>query len=173
MAIIVSTTSVDAIVLGGPGKSVFEDGKAASGATSTWLQGDLICLDTSTHVLRRVAATADSATFVGVSDNVVTAGKLAGPYDGLTAVDASQKSPGFVGPKYGVVAAMTLKTSDAFNIGDKVYLADTLNCQTVSVTDPGDHNYVGIFQGPSAVASATAGQTGNILINSVYPAVSF
>lgn len=169
MAISASSLSVDNIVRGGPGRSIFEDGKAAVGTGSTWNQGDQICFDTSLVILRAVTGTGDAATIVGVADNVVTSGKLAGPYDGLTAVNAAQVSPGFVGPKYGVTARLTLKTGDAFNIGDKVYLADGADTQTVSSTDPGDHNHVGIFVGLVAVASAAAGQTGDVLYGCRYP----
>lgn len=173
MAISASSGAYDSIVRGGPGKSVFEDGKAAVSSASTWNQGDFLYLDTTAHVMKSVTATGNAATILGVADCSVTAGKLVGPYDGLTAVNASSQSPGFTGPKYGVVSNKTLKTADAFNIGDKVYLADGLDAQSVSSTDPGDHNYVGIFQGPSTVASAAAGQQGQILIISAYPAVSY
>lgn len=172
MAITAATAAYDAIVRRGPGKSVFEDGKAATTSSSTWLQGDLICLDTSGHYLRRVAATGDYSTFVGIADNSVTSGKLAGPYDGLTAVDAVTSGPGFCGPKYGVVASLKLKTSDAFNIGDKVYLCNGSDTQTVTSTDPGSSDYIGIFQGPANVASAAAGQRGHILVVAQYPAIS-
>lgn len=151
------------------GRSLFDSGKYAVDASSTWNQGDLIMFNTSVHALRRVTATGDGATFVGIADNVVTAGKLAGPYDGLTAVSAAQVSPQFVGPKFGVVASLVLKTSDAFNIGSKVFLDDGGNSQQVTVTDPSDGNYIGIFVGPAAIASATAGQTGFILIGARYP----
>lgn len=172
MAISASSGSVDNLVRSGPGRSIFEDGKAAVGSGSTWNQGDQICFDTSLHYLRAVTATGDALTIVGIADNVVSAGALVGPYQGLTAVAGAQVSPGFVGPKYGVTARLTLKTSDAFNIGDKVYLADGQSCQVVSSSNPGDGNYVGIFMGPSAVASASAGQTGDILYGARYPAAA-
>lgn len=169
MAISASSLSVDLIVRGGPGRSIFDDGKAAVTSNSTWNQGDQICFDTGLICLRAVSATGDAATIVGIADNVVTSGKLAGPYDGLTPVNAAQVSPGFAGPKYGVSARLTLKTGDAFAIGAKVYLADGANTQTVSSTDPGDHNHVGIFVGLAAVASAAAGQTGDVLYGCRYP----
>lgn len=172
MAITAATSAFDSIVRGGPGASVFEDGKAACSSASTWLQGDFIYLDTSVHVLKRVAATGDAATLVGVADNSVTSGKLVGPYDGLTAVDAASVGPGFVGPKYGVISSKTLKTSDAFVIGGKVYLSNGGDTQTVTSTDPGGDLYVGIFVGPAAVASAAAGQQGQIKIIARYPGVS-
>jgi hypothetical protein len=165
---ITAATSADRIVRRGPGKSLFESGKSASGSTSTWNQGELICLDATTHTLRRIVATADAATLVGISDNVIVAGKLVGPYSGLTATDAAEVGPDFAGPKYGVTASLTLKTGDAFNPGDKVYAADTLTSATVSITDPSDHNHVGIYVG-KAITAAIAGQTGPILIGCRVP----
>lgn len=169
MAITAATSSSNNIVRKGPGKTIFEEAKPVVSASSTWLQGEILCFDTSSHIIRRVAATGDAATLLGVADNVVTSGKLAGPYDGLTAVDAAQVSPGIVGPKYGVEVSLVLKTADAINPGDKVYLADGLSTQTVSVTDPGDHNHVGIYLG-AAIASAAAGQLITVLLGARYPA---
>lgn len=170
MAISASTSGYDSIILSGPGKSLFENGKVAAG-TSTWNQGDIMCFDTSTHVIRAVAATGDAVTLIGVADNSVVSGKLLGPYTGLTATNAAEVGPGFAGPKYGVVANPILNTGDAFAIGAKVYLIDALSCQTVSSTDPGDHNYIGIYQGP-AVTSAAAGQKGPVLIGARYPSAT-
>jgi hypothetical protein len=129
-----------------------------------------MCFDTTALNIRAVTATGDAATLIGISDVQVTSGKLAGPYDGLTAVDASQVGPDFVGPKFGVEADMVLNTGDAFTMGCKVYLKDTTNTQTVSVSNPGDNNYIGLFvdmNGP--VTSASAGQVGRILIGCRYP----
>lgn len=172
MAISAAGSNADRIVRGDNGQTLFDEGKWACDASSTWNQGDLIMFNTTAHALRRVAATGDALTCVGIADNVVTGGVLAGPYDGLTAVNAAQVSPGFVGPKFGCVASMKLKTSDALNIGNKVYLVDGGDSQTVTVTDPGDGNYIGIFVGPAAVASAAAGQQGQIKIGARFPAAT-
>ncbi len=144
-------------------KSFFEDAKALASSAVSWNQGDLLYLDTSAHLIKRVAATGDAATFLGIAENTVSAGILVGPYSGLTAVNAAEAIACLVGPSFGVEALMVLKTSDAFNPGDKVYLVSGGNSQQVSVTDPGDGNYIGQFQGP-AVASAAAGQTGACLL---------
>ena len=172
MAILASTLSVDAIVKKGPGESLFENGQDAVSASSTWYQGDLMCFDTSSNILRVVAATTDAVTLVGIADNTVIGGKLLGPYAGLTATDAAEKGPGFAGPKYGVIASLVLKTGDALAVGAKVYLADGLDTKSVSATDPGDHNYIGIYQGPAAISSATAGQKINVLLGARYPAAT-
>jgi predicted RecA/RadA family phage recombinase len=166
MSITAATASYPAnIFQGSPGKTLFESGKSVSSSASNWVQGDFVYLDTGNHILNRVSSTGNAATIMGVADNVVTAGKLAGPYDGLTAVDASQVTPEFTGARYGVVSQPKLKASDAFHPGDKVYLSDGGDTQTVTSSDPGDGNYVGIYVGVT-VASAASGQRGFIRVGS-------
>lgn len=173
MAITAATSANRIVRNGAMAKTLFEDGKSAVTSASSWGQGVLCFFDTTAHAIKQIAALNDTDTLVGISDNVVTSGKLAGPYDGLTPVDAAQVTPGFVGPKFGCTGRLTLKTGDAFNPGDKVYLVDALDNATVSVTDSGGMghvgNYVGIFVG-TPVASAAAGQTGDVLIGCRYPA---
>jgi hypothetical protein len=173
MAITAATSSYDRIIRSSAnnGKSLFEDGKAGVSSSSTWYQGDLLCYDTSSNILRVVAATSDAATFVGIADNQVASGVLYGPYQGLTPVDAAQKSPGFVGPKYGVSANMIANTGDTFVFGAKVYLLNGGTTQQVTVTDPGDHNYIGIYVG-SGLTSAAAGALVPCLLGARYPAAS-
>lgn len=171
MAITASTSGYDSIVKCGPGKTLFEEALPFVSSSITWYQGDMLCYDTSAHTLRVVAATSDAATIVGVADNTVISGQLNSPYAGLTAVNAAQTSPGIAGPKYGVVATPVLKTSDAFAPGVKVYLVNGGNTQTVSSTDPGDGNYIGIYVGAN-VASATAGQKGQVLVGARYPSAT-
>lgn len=169
MAITATTSGNDRIVFGDSGRSLFNTGKSAVTSSSNWYQGDLIYFDTSNHILNVVAATGNAATFVGIADNTVQSGKLVGPYTGLTLTNSAEVTPGFVGPKFGVVANMILNTGDNFVIGGKVYLTDTQSSQTVTITDPSDHNYIGIFVGPSAVSSAAAGQQGWCLLGARYP----
>lgn len=172
MAISAATSAMRLTRGGSTAKSLFEDGKAATTSSSTWNQGELICMDSSGHYLRRVAATTDADTLVGMSDNVIISGKLAGPYDGLTAVDAAQVSPGFVGPKYGATAQVTLNTGDTVTPGAKLYLVDGADTATVSVTDGGGSghtgSYVGIYLG-SGVTSAAAGTQIPMLVGARWP----
>lgn len=172
MAISAATQNADRIVRSAAnnGKSLFEDGKVAVSSSSSWYQGDLICYDTSSKILRVVAATGDAASIVGVADNQVVSGQLNSPYAGLTPVNAAQVSPGFVGPKYGVVAGMKLKTGDTVAVGDKVYLADGQDSQTVSVTDPGDGLFVGICVS-AGVTSAPAGTVISCRLLARYPVI--
>ena len=125
MSITAAGANFDAIVQDGPGKTMFESGKAVVSSASNWNQGDLVYLDTTNHILNRVSSTAHAISIQGVADNVVTSGKLAGPYDGLTAVDAAQVTPDFAGSRYGVVASMKLVSGQAYNVGAKVYLWDS------------------------------------------------
>jgi len=168
MAISAATYSVDRIIRSkaNNGKSMFEDGKSVCNSSSTWYQGDLICRDATSGCLRVIAATTDAATLVGIADNQVSSGKLYSPYNGLTYVDAAQVSPGFVGPKYGVVASMKLNTGDTLIPGQKVYSCDATDTQTVTATVAGSS--VGIYVG-SGVTSAPAGTLVPVLIQANYP----
>lgn len=148
-------------------KSFFESAYPVLSTAVTYKQGDFIAFDTSGKVLK-VAGTADIDNLLGIARQSITLGIAPNPYQG-TAVDASTAISDVAGPVYGVTATMTLKTGDAFALGDKVYL--TADPQTVTVTDPGSGTKnCGIFNGPLAVASASAGQTGTILIGARYTA---
>jgi hypothetical protein len=145
-------------------KSLFESAYGVLSSSVTYNQGDFLALDTVNHVLK-AAGTADIDNLLGIARQSILNGVAPNPYQG-TAVDASQAIADVAGPVYGVTAFMVLNTGDAFNMGDKVYL--TGDPQTVTSTDPGSGKACGIFDGPVAVASAAAGQTGDILIGARY-----
>lgn len=169
MAITSAGVAVNRIVRNGPGKSLFDDCSNVSASVS-WNQGDLIAYDTSAHKLKVVTAQTDAANFVGIADNTIVSGKLAGPYDGLTGNDAASVGPLFCGPKYGVVASMKLNSGDSFVHGQPVYLTSAGDSQTVTITAPTTNDPIGIYQGPSLTAGA--GSVGNVLIGSRYPNVA-
>lgn len=159
-----STLAVNNIVRGENAKSIFESAKAVISSAVTCNQGDLIAFDTSAKILKAVTATSDAANILGVACQTLVSGKVKSPYSG-TAVDASQALEDVKGPVYSVVAKLSLLSGDTFHPGDKVYLAAT-DAQTVTVTDPGDHNHVGIFQG--AQVTAGSGSTGEVLVGARY-----
>lgn len=162
MAITASTSGKNRIYRSLAARSVFENAKSVISSAVTWYQGDLLYFDDSANLIKVVAATGNAATFLGIADNTVISGKLQGPYTGLTAVDAAVASGAVLGPKYDVEAKMKLKSGDTFNPGDKVYLVDGGDSQTVTSTDPGDGNFIGFFQ--DAQVTATSGSEGVILI---------
>jgi hypothetical protein len=167
-----ATTAFDAIIRSGAnnGKSMFDDLAASSGAsTNSWNQGDLLCYDTSNFYLRAVTATGDGLSVIGIADQTVTSGKLAGPYDGLTQNNTASYGLAPSGPKYGVVAQMKLVSGVAYNFGCKVFLTNT-DAQTVSSTG-GDTNYVGVYVGPT-LASAGSAVRGACLIGARWPAAT-
>jgi hypothetical protein len=141
-------------------KSMFESAFPVLSTAVTYNQGDILYFDDSANLIKPIAASGDAATVLGVARQTVVSGKVASAYS--TAVDAAQGISDVAGPVYGVVAFFTLKTSDAFNPGDKVYPVTT-DPQIVTSTDPGNALHIGIFQ-DKAVASAAAGQTGNVLV---------
>lgn len=156
MAITASTSSYNAISRKGSGNSVFESAKNVLSSSVSYNQGDILAFDTSAKVLKVVSTTADSANVLGVADNVVVSGKLVGPYTGLTAVDAAEAIGDVAGPRYGVEALMKVHTGASLTPGCKLYLSDGDDSQTLAVTDPGDGNYIGIYQGVAVTAAAGA-----------------
>ena len=156
------STPINNIVRSVAPKSIFESAKAVVTSAVTFNQGDLIAFDTVNYRLKAVTADTDAPNFLGVARQTIVSGVVKSPYQG-TAVDAAAAIDDITGPVYGVVASLILKTGDAFTPGCKVYL--TADAQTVTVTDPGTHDPIGVYQGKN-VASATAGQKGEILVGS-------
>jgi hypothetical protein len=156
MAITASTAAKNRVYRSNARKSFFEDAQSVVSTAVSWNQGDLLYFDDATNLIKVVAATGNAATFLGIADNTVSAGKLVGPYAGLTAVTAAEAISALVGPSFGVEALMKLKSGDTFNPGDKVYLADGADSQTVTSTDPGDANFIGQYQGAAVTAGSTS-----------------
>lgn len=167
MAITAATTGKNRVYRSDNPFHIFPGAKGGLDATVNWQQGDLLYIDTSAHLIKVVAATGNAATFLGIANNTVVAGKLQNPYGTLTLTAAAEAIADIEGPVAGIVALMILKTGDTFNFGSHVYLADGQNSQTVTSVDPGDGNYIGTFQG-TAVASAAAGQEGPCRIRSIF-----
>ena len=156
MAITNATVSVDAVLVdNGNLKSIFENAEAMIGTSTTWVQGDNICQDSSTHLLRRVSSDADGATFVGVAPNAITNGVLVGPYPTGMASIGSQQIQALQGPLYGNTFGRSVVTGDSLTPGCPVYIPATGTTQQVTVTDgaaAGDN--VGIYIGPATTAVA-------------------
>lgn len=162
MAITSAGVALNRIFRSDARKSFFENAKAAISTAISWNQGDLLYLDTSAHLIKVVASTANAATFLGIADNTLISGKLQGPYTGLTAVNAAEAIFSVTGPVFGVEATLKLKASDAFVTGGKVYLVEGGDTQTVTSTDPGGDLFIGFFQ--DAATTAAAGDQGTILL---------
>jgi hypothetical protein len=170
MAITATTApGVDRIYRADRLASLIESGLPFASTATNFNQGDLCYLDTSNHIINVVSSTAHSLTFLGIAPCGVTKGILQGPYDGLSS--ASQAIQDFQGPVYAVVGSMKAVSGDALHPGDKMYLANGQDAATLTVTDPGDANYVGIYVGPT-IASATAGQSIQVKIGCRYPAAT-
>lgn len=148
---------------GGRSKSMFESVLPVLSTSVTYNQGDLIAFDNTNKVIKAVSGSGDSANFLGVARQTIVSGLMPSPVQG-TAVDASQAIEDAAGPAFGVVAFFKATASDVWNPGDKAYLTST-DAQTITSVAAG--SAVGIYQGP-AIASATAGQPLNILVNAVF-----
>jgi hypothetical protein len=150
-------------------KSLFEDGKNVNYSNLTCNIGDFIYIDTVANEINLVAATANGQYVIGQSQVALQNGVLVGPYNGLATPQALSD---FQGPVYGVAANVILTAGEAYAPGTLVYLSGT-SSQQVTITDGvGSGYFVGVYVGP-AIASATAGQVGQVKTVCRYPAVSY
>ena len=150
-------------------KAVLEDLFLFLDATVNINAGDLCVFDdTNKLVVPTTGDPGDGALFLGISPVTIVNGNLKSPYQG-TAVDASEKNTGSVGPFYGVTAKLILETGDNFVKGGLVYLSAT-DPQNVQVTANG--TAIGIFV-DNTVASAAAGQEGLVKLTSNFRSMSF
>lgn len=143
-------------------KSRFESALPLLSTAVNYNQGDLLAFDGTNKILVP-ATTGNVANLLGVARQTIVAGVAKSPYQG-TAVDASVGISDLAGPVYGVVAFFTPKVGDAFTVGCAVYL--TADPQTVTVTDPGSNDSIGIYQGRALTGAA--GLTVDVLVGSRY-----
>jgi hypothetical protein len=146
--------------------SIFEDATHLIDSTVSFNQGDLLCLDTTAHLLKIATVEAtDSPNFLGIAPVTVVAGKIKRPY--TTDVDASQASTAIEGPVYGVIAKMVLNTGSSLNPGQSVYLDPSHGPQSVATTGT---SAIGIYQGSQGVISGSAaGLEVEVELTAVYP----
>lgn len=144
--------------------SIFESAKAIHDATITYNQGDLLCFDSSAHLIKIPAVEGDGSTFLGVATESVTSGKLNSPY--TTAVDAAAAISDVPGPAYGVIAKCRLKPSDTLNPGDLVYLYPT---DSRGVQASGT-KAIGVYQGATVTGAPSTSYTEvEVLLGHRYP----
>lgn len=132
-------------------KSAFESAYSMVSSTSSWNQGDLLCLDTTNHVIKAVAAETDSANFLGIATQSIVNGVEVSPYG--TAVAASRAITDLEGPIVGIIARVQLKSGDSLVPGSKVGISPTTNVFCVSSTIT--TQFVGVYAGPAITAGAS------------------
>lgn len=157
-------TGINNIVRSVAPKSIFEDASKVV-TTQTWAQGDLLVFDDTNNVIKKAAAEAEGSTFLGVAVVSISSGKLIGAYPGLTDVDAAMSAGAIPGPKYGVIAKLTLKTGDSINPGDRVYLDPATGGDGITVTGTKE---IGVYQG-GALTSVAAGTKVEVLLGARFP----
>lgn len=145
-------------------RSLFESALPVLSTLSTWNDGDILFFDATNKIINAITGDGCIANLVGVAQQSVKNGIVPSPYQG-TAVDASVGFSDMEGPAYGDIFSMVLKSGDSFTPGIPVYA--TTDPQTVTVTNPGSGNNVGIFQGPAVTPSVT-GTFGDVLIGARY-----
>ena len=159
-----ATTPQNNIVRSVSPKSIFESAIPVLSTAVNYNQGDLLCYDGSNKVLI-TATTGNIANLLGVARQTVVNGIVKSPYQG-TAVDASQGFSDMAGPVYGIVAFFNGKVGDSFTPGCLVYLGS--DAQTVTVTDPGSNDHIGIYQGRTQTGAT--GSTVDVLVGARYSA---
>jgi hypothetical protein len=152
-----ATTAKNRIVRQVAPNSVFPDLTSLVSSACTWNQGDLLYLDTATHLVKPLDTDNHAQYQLGIAVQSVVAGKPKAVYTG-TAVDGSTAIEALAGPVFHVVAKMKLKSGDSFVPGAVVYYGG--DAQTVSVTGTYD---VGVYQGPALTAAS--GSEGNVYLS--------
>lgn len=138
----------------GETKSLFPDAQNVVSALSTWNQGDIVFLDPADKLLKQITTGEDGTNVAGIASNSIVAGKIVGPYSGLT--DVTEGAGSISGPDYGAVFSMKLKSGDTFTHGGAVYPSQGVG-QTREVTSvAGALKQIGIYQGPTVTAGATS-----------------
>ena len=138
-------------------KSIFPSAVDIINSTVSFNQGDLLYFDDATNLMKKPTAEANGATFLGVATETIVSGKLVKPYS--TDVDASAAISDVPGAVYGVVAKLVLKTGDAINPGDLVYLDPATGSRGVAVAGT---KAIGIYQGKAL--TAVAGQEIEVMV---------
>jgi hypothetical protein len=153
------------IVLTTAQKAIFQDLQGKVASTTDFNTGDLLCWDSTNHIVYLPTAESNGSTFLGISDVSVNEGVILPTYQG-TDNSASQPSYEIMGPVYGVVARLILKTGDSLNIGDYVYLDPTTGTQNVQASGT---KAIGTYVGSAAVSSAAAGTQVLVLLGARFP----
>ena len=143
-------------------KTIFPSAKNIVTGVS-YAQGDLLVFDDTANKLKLPAAESEGSTFVGIAGHTLVSGVLAQPYS--TDVSASAAVSEIPGPDYGVVAKLVLKTGDAANPGDLIYLNPTAGTHHVSSAGT---KAIGIYAG-GVIASASANQEIEVLLGCRHP----
>lgn len=144
-------------------RSLFPNAHALISSAISFVQGDLLYLDTTAHLIKKITVETQSATFLGVAPVTVVSGVYPKAY--VTDVDASVGIPAIPGPQYGSVFTCKLKAGDAIVPGQLVYADPGTAGNGVSVTVGTES--IGIYQG-AALTAATGGTDIGVLINQCY-----
>lgn len=162
-----ATTAKNTIVRSPKPYRPIESAKNFISTAISWNQGDLLYLDTTNHLIKPIAADADTAYFLGVATQTIVSGKEKSPY--TTDVDASQAISDVAGPMAGVEITVILNSGDTFHPGDLVYpVGASGGTQTVSTSsNTSARKACGYFVGAQATGDGT--KTGVIRIESQYP----
>jgi len=144
-------------------RSLFPNMHSLISSAISFAQGDLLYLDTTNHLIKKITVETQSATFLGVAPVTIESGKYPKAY--VTDVDASVGIPALPGPQYGSVFTCKLKAGDAIVPGQLVYADPATAGNGVTVTVGTEA--IGVYQGAALTAGASGTDIG-VLINQCY-----
>lgn len=144
--------------------TVIADATPVINVSLSYNQGDLLILNSSTHLLALPVAESDGANFVGISPVTIQNGKVA---SALT-FDNATASCSIPGPEYGDEHEVILSSGQTVHAGDSVYLDPTNGTRNVQASGS---NIIGTYTGAegASVTGATGGSPITCKIFSRYP----
>ncbi len=139
-----------------------------SATLSTFKQGDLLILDTTSSCIRAATAESEMTGLLGVATIDVTLGVPPAVYS--TDVDASVGVPALNGPIFGMTAKMLVVGSVALAPGQSMYATPASGARYVQPLNAAatGTKIIGTYQGPT-ISSTVAGSEVEVLIGSRYP----
>lgn len=144
-------------------KTVVEDASKFVSSAISFDQGDLLYMDTTNHLIKKLAAETDGATFLGIAPVTIVSGKYPSVYN--TAVDASVGTPALPGPEYGDVHKVLIKAGEVLTPGCALYADPATGSRNVQASGT---KQVGVYQG-AAQTVPTGGATIEMLVGCRFP----
>lgn len=127
--------------------TLYADIKALITSSVSFNAGDLLIMNTSSHIVALPASETDGANFIGVAVVTVVSGQVASAIS--TDVDASVAAGSIPGPEFGDEYKVILSAGLTAHPGDKLYLDPTTGSRNVAVTGT---KPVGIYVGATITA---------------------
>jgi len=134
--------------------------------TTSFNQGDLLMMDATNHLVKRLVGETDGANFLGIAPVTIVNGKYPSGYN--TSVDASVGTPSLPGPEFGDEFSLVLKSGDTLHAGDAVYADPATGNSNVQAAGT---KIIGVYTGAEGASITGDGtKTVSCKIGARYPA---